>query len=46
MKNLIVASAAALLIGTCVVDVGAVMAEILDNSYVSILGGPTFARSL
>ena len=46
MKNLIVASAAALLIGTCVVDVGAARAEILDDSYVSILGGPTFAPSL
>lgn len=46
MKNLIVASAAALLLGTCVLGVGAAQADILDNSYVSILGGPTFAPGL
>ena len=46
MKNLFVASAAALLLGTWVVGVGAAQAQILDNSYVSILGGPTFAPDL
>jgi len=46
MKNLFVASAAALLLGTCVVGAGAAQAQILDNSYVSILGGPTFAPDL
>jgi hypothetical protein len=38
MKNLFVASAMALLLGTA-----AAQADFLDNSYVSILGGPTFA---
>src|SRR5689334_2268228 len=44
MKNLFVASAAALLLGTCVVSTA--QADFLDNSYVSILGGPTFAPGL
>jgi len=46
MKNLFVASATALLLGTCVVGVGAAQADPFDNSYVSILGGPTFAPGL
>ncbi len=46
MKNLFVASAAALLLGTSVVGIGAAQAQILDDSYVSILGGPTFAPDL
>jgi opacity protein-like surface antigen len=41
MKNLFVASAAALLLGTV-----AAQADFTDNSYVSILGGPTFAPGL
>src|SRR5258708_40354492 len=41
MKNLFVASAAALLLGTA-----AAQADFTDNSYVSILGGPTFAPGL
>jgi opacity protein-like surface antigen len=46
MKNLFVVSAAALLLGTSVVGIGAAQAQILDDSYVSILGGPTFAPDL
>jgi opacity protein-like surface antigen len=42
MKNLFVASAVALLLGTTVLGVGAAQAD----SYVSILGGPTFAPGL
>jgi opacity protein-like surface antigen len=41
MKNLFVASAVALLLGTA-----AAQADFRDNSYVSILGGPTFAPGL
>jgi opacity protein-like surface antigen len=41
MKNLFVASAAALLLGTA-----AAQADFLDNSYISVLGGPTFAPGL
>jgi opacity protein-like surface antigen len=44
MKNLFVASAVAL--GTFVVGIGAAQADFRDNSYVSILGGPTFAPGL
>jgi len=46
MKNLFVASAATLLIGTCALGVGAAQADMLDNSYISVLGGPTFAPGL
>ena len=46
MKNLFAASATAILLGTCVLGAGAAQAEILDNSYVSILGGATFAPNL
>ena len=46
MKNLFAASATAILLGTCVLGAGAAQAEILDNSYVSILGGATFAPGL
>jgi opacity protein-like surface antigen len=46
MKNLFVASAVALLLGTSVVGIGAAQADFRDNSYVSILGGPTFAPGL
>lgn len=46
MKKLFVASAVALSIGTCVMAVSVAQAEILDDSYVSILGGPTFAPGL
>jgi len=42
MKNLFVASAAALLLGTA----AAQAADFTDNAYVSILGGPTFAPGL
>jgi opacity protein-like surface antigen len=42
MKNLFVVSAAALLLGAFVLDVDAAQAD----SYVSVLGGPTFAPSL
>jgi len=45
MKNLFVASAAALLLGPFA-GIGAAQADILDNSYVSILGGPTFAPGI
>jgi opacity protein-like surface antigen len=41
MKNLFVASAVALLLGTA-----AAQADFTDNAYVSILGGPTFAPGL
>jgi len=41
MQNLFVASAMALLLGTA-----AAQADFLDNSYVSILGGPTFAPGI
>ncbi len=41
MKKLLVASAAALLLGTCAATTGA-----LADSYVSVLGGPTFAPDL
>ena len=44
MKNLFVASAVAL--GTFVVGIGAAQADFRDNTYVSILGGPTFAPGL
>lgn len=44
MKNLFVASA--VLLGPLVFGVGAAQADILDNSYVSVLGGPTFAPGL
>jgi len=43
MRNLFVASAAALLLG---LNVGAARAQSLDNAYVSVLGGPTFAPGL
>jgi opacity protein-like surface antigen len=46
MKNLFVASAVALLLGTPVLSIGAAQADITDNAYVSILGGPTFAPGL
>jgi opacity protein-like surface antigen len=42
MKNSLVASAVALLLGTTVLGVGAAQAD----SYVSVLGGPTFAPNL
>jgi opacity protein-like surface antigen len=42
MKNLFVASAAALLLGTA----AAQAADFTDNAYVSVLGGPTFAPGL
>jgi opacity protein-like surface antigen len=42
MKNLFVASAAALLLGAPVLSIGSAQAD----SYVSILGGPTFAPGL
>ena len=43
MKNLF--GAAALLLGT-ILGVGAASAQSLDNAYVSVLGGPTFAPGL
>lgn len=43
MKNLFVAFAGAVVLG---LSVGAVSAQSLDNSYVSVLGGPTFAPGL
>jgi len=46
MKNHFVASAVALLLGTSVVGIGAAQADFRDSSYVSILGGPTFAPGL
>ena len=46
MKNRFVASAVALLLGTSVIGIGAAQADFRDNSYVSILGGPTFAPGL
>ena len=46
MKNLFVASAVVLLLGTSVIGIGAAQADFRDNSYVSILGGPTFAPGL
>jgi opacity protein-like surface antigen len=46
MKNLFVASAVTLLLGTSVIGIGAAQADFRDNSYVSILGGPTFAPGL
>ena len=42
MRNLIIASAATLLLGTPVLGIGAAQAD----SYVSVLGGPTFAPGL
>jgi len=45
MRNLFVASAAALLLGTLGVGV-AQAGDFTDNAYVSILGGPTFAPGL
>jgi opacity protein-like surface antigen len=42
MKNLFVASAAALLLGTVVAQAG----DFTNNAYVSVLGGPTFAPGL
>jgi opacity protein-like surface antigen len=42
MRNLIIASAATLLLGTPVLGIGAAQAD----TYVSVLGGPTFAPSL
>jgi len=44
MKNLFVASAVAL--GASVIGIGAAQADFRDSSYVSILGGPTFAPGL
>ena len=44
MKNLFVASA--VLLGPLMFGVGAAQADFLDNSYVSVLGGPTFAPGL
>jgi opacity protein-like surface antigen len=44
MKNLFVASA--VLLGPLMFGVGAAQADILDNAYVSVLGGPTFAPGL
>jgi opacity protein-like surface antigen len=41
MRNIFVASAVALLLGTA-----AAQADFTDNTYVSILGGPTFAPGL
>jgi len=47
MKNLFVASAAALALGTTVLSVGTAQAgDFTNNAYVSILGGPTFAPGL
>jgi opacity protein-like surface antigen len=46
MKNLFVASAVTLLLGAPVLSIGAAQADITDNAYVSILGGPTFAPGL
>jgi len=42
MKNLFVASAVALLLGTAAAEAG----DFTNNAYVSILGGPTFAPGL
>jgi opacity protein-like surface antigen len=47
MKNLFVASAAALLLGTTVLSVGTAQAgDFTNNAYISVLGGPTFAPGL
>lgn len=45
MKNLIVACATALLFGTAAAQAGS-LDETLGQSYVSVLGGPTFAPGL
>jgi opacity protein-like surface antigen len=46
MKNVFVASAVASLLGISALGIGAAQADFRDNSYVSVLGGPTFAPGL